>query len=645
MTAPLNLTGRSLSQLARATTRYVQFFADVAVLVGAVFLANFLRFDFNVAPELAWLALYQTPLIVGLQVLALRLTGAQRTHWGYVGLDDLKAFVQAAALSLAPVIALRLLAPAGLEMLRVPFSIAIMDTLLGFGGILGLRLAWHYVDEFDARKQKDKADLPEGIQRVLLVGAGAAGMLVTRELQADNESALRVVGFVDDDANKFGSIIQGIRVLGTTADLPRIVEDLKVDQAIISISRASRRDFQRILEICRSVPVPVKVIPAYHEVLQGNVQLSHVRDIQIEDLLGRSPITLDMDEIDAFLTGKTVLLTGAGGSIGSELARQVARHSPGRLLLVERSEPALSAIDRELGEIAPEIERIPLVLDVGDVEMMDPIFARYKPQVVLHAAAHKHVPIMECNVTEAIKNNVVATHRLGTLAGKHGCEAFVMMSSDKAVRPTSAMGASKRVAEMAVQSLNREFTTRYVAVRFGNVIGSTGSVIPIFRDQIQSGGPVTVTHPEMTRYFMTISEATQLVLQAGAMGLGGEIFILDMGEPIRILSLAKEVIKLSGLRPFKDIDIVFTGVRPGEKLFEELGFDDEKMSKTRHPKIFIGKIADQFPEVVRGAVARLEGLAHKGTDEEIRGVLAELLPESRLGKSGSPAVSTVGGRA
>ena len=340
---------------------------------------------------------------------------------------------------------------------------------------------------------------------------------------------------------------------------------------------------------------------------------------------------LDEAQLGQFLAGKRVMVTGAGGSIGSELVRQVARFQPAKILLVERAEFALFEVDGELRRTRPEVEALPLVADVCDEARMRALFGEHAPQIVFHAAAHKHVPMMEANPGEAIKNNVLATRLLGEIAGEHGVETFVMISTDKAVRPTSIMGATKRVAELAVQDLAKRHSTRYLAVRFGNVIGSAGSVVPIFREQIRRGGPVTVTHPEMRRYFMTIPEAAQLVLQAGAIGEGGEIFILDMGEPVRILDLAEEMITLTGLRPYVDMDIVFTGLRPGEKLFEELELSGEQIAKTRHPKIYIGKLNAYPPDEVERALRFLEELAREGDGTAVRKFLNSLLPEANLG--------------
>ncbi|MBK7726590.1 MAG: polysaccharide biosynthesis protein [Dehalococcoidia bacterium] len=416
-------------------------------------------------------------------------------------------------------------------------------------------------------------------------------------------------------------------MLGTSEDIPRLVRDLQIDHVVITIAKGSRTDILRMVEICDRVPVKVRIIPGLYDILQGRVTLNPIRDIEIEDLLGRDPVRLDAAGLRGFLGGVTVMVTGAGGSIGSELARQAARYEPRRILLVERAEPFLFQIEQEMRRHYAALEVVPLIADVGDDERMSQIFDTYRPDVVLHAAAHKHVPMMEWNPGEAVKNNVLGTLSLGRVAGEHRCKAFVLISTDKAVNPTSIMGASKRVAELVVQCLEEEYETKFVAVRFGNVLGSTGSVVPIFKEQIRRGGPVTVTHPKMTRYFMTIPEAAQLVLQAGAIGEGGEIFILDMGKPVKIIDMARDMIRLSGLRPEEDIQIHITGLRPGEKLFEELGTTEDKVAKTKHPKIFIGRIPKMDANLVGEGVKRLGDLARNGDEAALREALAVLVPE------------------
>lgn len=518
--------------------------------------------------------------------------------------------------------------PGALYLWRVPVSILVSTTVLGFVGVLGLRVIRRMVHE---HLEKSRASDHQGIRTpVLLVGAGEAGVLAAKEIQRRANSGIEPRGFVDDDPYKQGLVIQGIRVLGDTQDLPRLVAKLEIEQVVIAIAATSRRNIRRIVEICESIPVRVKIIPGLYEILEGSVSVSSIRDVQIEDLLGREQVRLDEREVRRFLAEKTVVVTGAGGSIGSELARQVARFQPERLLLLERAEFALFEIDRELRRLHPELELVPTVADAGDRSRMRAVLSKYRPDVILHAAAHKHVPMMESHPTEAIKNNVLVTSLLGELAGELGVGAFVLVSTDKAVRPASVMGASKRVAELVVQDLGHRYPTRYVAVRFGNVMGSAGSVVPIFREQIARGGPITITHPEMTRYFMTVSEASQLVLQAGAMGNGGEIFILNMGEPVRIIDMARDMILLSGLKPFEDIDFVFTGLRPGEKLFEELQLTGEAVSQTMHLKILIARISPHPEAVVESALRRLETYASEGREGGIRLLLNELLPESRL---------------
>lgn len=630
--------------LTRLRAKRYQLMVDLSVLAGSFILAYLLRFDFNMPEQDFHRLLVQLPYVVLIQFLALLLAGGYTFIWRYIGMSEVRAFISAGWWSALFILALRLTLPESVQDWRVPLSVALIDTCFAYGGVLGVRVLRRAEYEWEKQLKGAPASGNGRKKRVLLIGAGRAGMIAARQINSRGDMGLDIQGFVDDEPNKQGSLIQGVKVLGMTQDLPRLVREMEIDHVVITIAHATRKEFRRILDICEQIPVKMRIIPGLDDIIQGRVTLTRIRDLQIEDLLGREPVRLDEANVQRFLTGKNVMVTGAGGSIGSELARQVARFRPHSLLLVERAEFALFEIDRELRAAWPELHVVPLVADVGDEARLRSIFAAHQPHVVLHAAAHKHVPLMEANALEAVKNNVLATNLLGEIAGQHGVEVFVLISTDKAVRPTSVMGASKRVAELMIQDLDRRFTTRYVAVRFGNVIGSNGSVIPIFVEQIRRGGPVTVTHPEMMRYFMTIPEAAQLVLQAGTMGRGGEIFILDMGEPVRILDLARDTITLSGFKPYEDIDVVFTGMRPGEKLFEELNMADELMAKTAHPKIFIGKIAAYPEETIRDAHAQLLQLTRDGQGRELYGFLSALLPEAQLEACCTGPLTTVAER-
>lgn len=620
----------------RLLNRRLQFLLDVLVLMIAFVVAYLLRFDFAIPQEWLRNILVQLPYVVFLQFAALNLAGGRSFIWRYTAIAHVKSFLYAGGVSFAVVVLLRLGLPEHFHEWRVPLSVGIMDTMLAFGGALALRvLRRSLFERYEKRKWQKLTSGSNGLKKpVLLIGAGQAGVLVAREIERRADVDLTIKGFVDDDPGKQKrSVIEDIRVLGTMKDLPRLVRELKIDHVVITIAQASRTDIRRIVETCEKIPVKVRIIPGLYEILQGRVEVSRIRDVQIEDLLGREPVQLDEASLSQFLQGKTVMVTGAGGSIGSELVRQIARFQPSQLLLVERAEFGLFSIERELSESENPPPLIPLVADVCDEGRMRTIFKAYRPQVILHAAAHKHVPLMEFNPGEAVKNNVLGTCRLGQLAGEFGAEIFVLISTDKAVCPTSVMGATKRLAELVIQDLNLRAETRFVAVRFGNVIGSAGSVIPIFREQIRKGGPVTVTDKRMKRYFMTIPEASQLVLQAGALGStgnGGEVFILQMGEPVRILDLAESIITLSGFKPHEDIKIIETGRRPGEKLYEDLTIKEEDVAVTQHPKIFINKIANRPAEDMRQALERLTELSKNGHEPELRRYLNELLPEAQL---------------
>ncbi|HMS43911.1 MAG TPA: nucleoside-diphosphate sugar epimerase/dehydratase, partial [Pyrinomonadaceae bacterium] len=511
--------------------------------------------------------------------------------------------------------------------------VILIDTALAFGGLLGLRILRRFAYEFGEKRTFTKTKKRIKRKSALLVGAGRIGSLAVKDVMGRADAELDIKGFVDDDRNKKGGSVNGVKVFGTTNDLARLVDELNIEQVVIAIDQAQGKEVRRILDVCREIPVKARMLPSPHEIMHGRVQVSRIRDVEIEDLLGREPVELDDENLHEFLSDKTVLVTGAGGSIGSELVRQIAEFDPKLLILVERAEYMMFQIERELTKDYEETNFLPLIADVCDEPRMREIFGEYEPQVVFHAAAHKHVPLMEINPAEAIKNNALGTKLLGEIAGEFNVKDFVLISTDKAVNPTSVMGASKRIAEIVLQNLNNIYETRFMAVRFGNVLGSAGSVVPIFREQIRKGEAITVTDAEMTRYFMTIPEASALVLQAGALGTGGEIFILDMGEPVKILDLAEDMIRLSGLEPYEDIDITFSGIRPGEKLFEELEITGEDLLKTKHPKIFIGKIATYSGEEVGEIVSGFSQAVRENDKAKIRRLFNHFLPEAKRGTS------------
>lgn len=463
-------------------------------------------------------------------------------------------------------------------------------------------------------------------RRILIVGAGNAGEALLREMLRRKDTNYEVVGFIDDDPAKQQMSIHGITVVGTVDQLPGLCDKLSIDEIAIAIPSATRKQLRHVVQVCQGTKLRFSTIPSLTDIASGKLRVSQMRDVDINDLLGREVVHLDLDQIASFLTDKVILVTGAGGSIGSEMCRQVCAFKPKRLLLLEQAENPLFFIERELRRSFPGVAMDAIICDITDRTRVDQIFDRYRPEVVIHAAAHKHVPLMEENPGEAVKNNVVGSRTVADAADAFGATHFVMISTDKAVNPTSIMGSTKRVAEMYIQDLNNTSKTRFVTVRFGNVLGSNGSVVPIFKKQIADGGPVTVTHPEMTRYFMTIPEASQLVLQAAAMGEGGEIFLLDMGEPVKIVDLARELITLSGFRPGEDIEIEFSGLRPGEKLFEELSIVGEDKIPTKHPKIAIWKTITKERQSLRDSIETLVSVAHTQDRAAIVKMIKELVP-------------------
>jgi len=617
--------------MSRLKSRTTQFLIDIGVLMLAFLLATLVRFDWNVPPSMFRSLLLVLPYVVLLQYAFLSGFGITRFSWRFISLRDAVRILVAVASASAILVAVRFLSPALVDRFPiarygiVPLGVLLGDFLLAFLGLTGVRAFRRLIGERSASKAHGR--LHDAPAPTLLVGAGQGGVLVAQELSRRPDLGVRPVAFVDDDPVKQGAVIHGIKVMGTTSDLERLVERFEAKQALITISSAPGAAIRRITERCSEVGLATKIVPGTYQIVGGRVNLSRIRDVAIEDLLRREQVKLDSEAVADVVRGQRVMITGAGGSIGSELCRQVAAYAPSSIVLVERSENALFEIHSELRERFGDIELVPRVADITDVSGIRAVFRQHRPKVVFHAAAHKHVPMMEWNAVEAVKNNVLGTQIVADMADDHAVERFVMISTDKAVNPTSVMGATKRAAELYVQALSMTSATHFSTVRFGNVLGSAGSVIPIFRRQIREGGPITVTHPDMTRYFMTIPEAVQLVMQAAALSRGGETFILDMGAPVRILDLAHDLIRLSGMEPEKDVEIRFTGVRPGEKLFEELSTTSEGLARTAHPKIFTGSYESPHLPALRTQLDAVRTLCDAGSADEIKRALSRLVPE------------------
>jgi FlaA1/EpsC-like NDP-sugar epimerase len=593
---------------------------DLILVNVSLFIAFLLRFDWDIPSRFLENIISISVIYTGFVVFSFFLFGLYQSLWRYAGDVEMGKVIIASTVGV-------LISAVLIPVFRFPFprSVHVISLMLLFISVGGSRIAYRILRRYATIRKFGKSGL---MSRVLIVGGGDAGALLIKELKNHYKGQYHPVAVMDDDPWKWKAKINGVPVKGGMDKLIEVVEKERVDEIIIAIPSASRKRIAQILKVCAKTNCKLKTLPSIYDIVDNKVSIHSIREVSIEDLLGREEMKLEFDAMSGFLKDQVVMVTGGGGSIGSELCRQIAKFSPQKLLILDNYENSAYELQKEIEFAHPQLDLEVVIASIRDRERMVEVFSHTQPSVVFHAAAHKHVSLMENNPAEAIKNNVLGTLNVAQCAHEFSAKGFVFISSDKAVNPTNVMGATKRIAEMIIQSINRDSKTEFVAVRFGNVLGSNGSVVPLFQQQIKRGGPVTVTHPEVTRFFMTIPEAVSLVIQAGAMAKGGEIFVLDMGEPVKILDLATELIKLSGFEPEIDIQIEFSGLKPGEKLYEELLMKEEGLQSTKHQDIFVAKpIELTYQEILR----KIEGL-EKAMHEKNRWmeVLKELVPSYRV---------------
>ena len=606
---------------------------DVMLLYLACLLALLSRFDLSIhtlmrdsgfLPALhaafPWMAIGMIALFIPLKLYS--------SLWEFAGVEELLHILCACFLFAAATLLLILFG-----VLDLPRSFPVLAGLYLVALLSASRFSYRLIRTILHRSGSEKRK-----KRTMLIGAGSAGMLVLREFQTSENSQNNVVCVIDDDRDKLGKYIRNVKIAGTRDDIVALAQSRRIEEIVLAIPTAAVRERRNILQLCQKTGCRLKILPGIYQLANGEVNIQKIRNVDVQDLLGRDCVGVDLSQIAGYLSGKTILVTGGGGSIGSELCRQIARHTPKRLVLLDIYENNAYAIEQELHRTHPELDLAVCIGSVRDEMRVSSLFAQYRPDIVCHAAAHKHVPLMEGSPNEAIKNNVFGTLHVAQAADRYGTETFVLISTDKAVNPTNVMGASKRVCEMIVQTMAERSKTKFVAVRFGNVLGSNGSVIPLFRRQIEEGGPVTVTHPDIIRYFMTIPEAVSLVLQAGAYAGRGEIFVLDMGEPVRIDDLARNLIRLSGFEPDVDIEVRYTGLRPGEKLYEEMLMQEEGLRSTPNHLIHIGRPLDiDVPAFERQLTAL--AAACRENSPAIRTLLAQVVPTYHPEAGGRPAAN------
>ena len=603
---------------------------DLLMIPMAWGLAYWLRFNLGVIPEEfrypAWLALLA---LIPIQAAVFWFFGLYRGVWRYASVQDLLRILKSVAVGVFVSVVVLFVAT---RLEGVPRSVPLLYAVLLVMALSGPRLAYRWLKEH-------RVTLASG-QRVLIVGAGAAGEMLVRDMLREG-GHFQPVAFVDDKPRRIGQEIHGIPIVGSCDTIPAKAQELAIEVIVLAVPSARVEQRKRLVALCEQTGLPFRTVPELEGLMTGRVAVNQLREVSIEDLLGREPVDLEWDRIRDGLSGRVVLVTGAGGSIGSELCRQLARLKVKTLVLFENSEFNLYRIELELRAAFPDLDLEVCLGDVVDQPFIDQVFSRSRPAIVFHAAAYKHVPMLENQVRQAVRNNVVGTRVVADAADRHGCSEFVMISTDKAVNPANVMGTTKRVAEIYCQNLNMRSDTRFITVRFGNVLGSAGSVVPLFRQQIADGGPVTVTHPDIERFFMTIPEACQLIMQAAVQGQGGEIFVLEMGEPVKIRYLAEQMIRLSGLEPAGDIEITYTGLRPGEKLYEELFHEQEALQATKHRKILLAQPRVLDWDALIGAMEELGDGVQRSNDELLRQELEQLVPENRMRDKGTAGKESI----
>ncbi|MCD7806647.1 MAG: polysaccharide biosynthesis protein [Lachnospiraceae bacterium] len=606
---------------------FIMVFFDILFIMISSFMALYIRFEFKfmeIWPEFLDHYAHILPMTIVTTILIFFLFRLYSSVWEYASTNELIRIICATLCSAFVQLVISYVFP-----LYMPRSYHVLYWFMLFGLTSLYRFGGRIWKNIHSMGAADK----RSVKNVMLIGAGEAANAIIREVEISRYVNMKIQCMIDDDPSRQGKYMRGIPIVGGREKIIDAAQQYRIDEIIFAIPSACAQTRKEILEICKESGCKIVTLPGMYQLINEDVSIAKLKDVEIEDLLGREPIRINVDEILGYVSGKVVLVTGGGGSIGSELCRQIASHNPGQLIIVDIYENNAYDIQQELIRNYPELDLKVLIASVRNTARIESIMETYRPNIVYHAAAHKHVPLMEDSPREAIKNNVFGTYKTARAADKYGVEKFVLISTDKAVNPTNVMGASKRLCEMVVQMMNEKSRTNFVAVRFGNVLGSNGSVIPLFKKQIEEGGPVTVTHPDIIRYFMTISEAVSLVLQAGAYAKGGEIFVLDMGEPVKILDLAENLIKLSGHRVGEDIEIKFTGLRPGEKMYEELLMNEEGLQKTANQKIFIGRPIDFDKDLFEQQLQELNAAANDETSD-IRAEIKKVVPTYHYSENG-----------